>query len=125
MCSRWKDLKNCKCGVSKRCHKLYQDTVVGTCQDGAKWKKEGKKEKRSRTGHKMESELMTAIQAREPRQTVAAEGWITRKAPSVAHSTKAGRDPFSRSELGCMTEGLAGRNHVGPETDVGPLSSGG
>ena len=69
MCSWWKDLKNCKCGVSKRCQKLYQDTVMGnlpgTEQSG---RRKGRRRKGAETGHKMESELMTAIQAREPRQ---------------------------------------------------------
>ena len=48
----------------------------------------------------MENELISAILAGEPMETHAAWGGVTRKAASVAPSTKTGGDPFSASGLG-------------------------
>ena len=42
----------------------------------------------------METELISAIPAREPRDTDAAEGVVTRKAACVAQSTKAREGSF-------------------------------
>ena len=48
----------------------------------------------------MENELISAILAGEPMETHAAWGGVTRKAASVAPSTKTGGDPFSASGRG-------------------------